>query len=532
VTIAALASPVWAWGILKGGSKGRAQVKVEIDRKAAKTPISPWIYGLGDYRSEGRTEKHFWTLRPRIVRWGGNVAERYNPKNGSWNTGSDWYFMNVSSSVKPLVENMIADNRKHGAATAVTIPMLGWVAKDEKSVSYPTNKFPAQQQVEGKAGNGMDKAGNPLKADPADTSVPFTAEDAREWVKSLKVKLGEGPRFYIVGNEPMLWNSTHRDVHPEPATYEEVASKYIATAKAIREADQDGVIVGPALWGWLATERSAMDAPGPYNGNRKNTDRAAHGDKPFLKWFLEQVVAEETRYGKSLIDAIDVHYYPENQLVRDRGKAATDKARQARIESTRSLWDPSYKDDSWINDRLRFIPRLHDYAAIKPNLGVCIGEYNFYGEHDIGGAIALAEVIGIFARERVACAEYWTYPPERSPTAAAFRLMTNYDGQGSGLGSLLLKNNVEIAEDDSVLTTWEPGTKELKILLINKSVNVTKSFTLPDLGGDAAAGYKVWTLASDRPSEIVESTHDRKTGATVLTRPMSFKLVVIPGVEI
>jgi hypothetical protein len=500
--------------------------------KSGKYQVSPWIYGLGDYRFDKRASGDFWSLNPSLVRWGGNIAERYNPFTGAWNTGSDWFFMNVTSSKRPVVEHMVEDQVKHGSASAVTIPLLGWVSKDTQSVSFPKAKFSQQQRFENNAGNGLDKSGKPISTSPELTSIKFTPDQAREWVKTLKEKMKKGPHFYIIGNEPMLWNSTHRDVHPEPASYDEVATKYIAMAKAVREADPDAIILGPALWGWLAMERSALDLPGPHNGNRRDIDRNAHGGKPFLRWFLDQVVAEERKIGKSLIDAIDVHFYPENSLVRDKSKASTDNARLARIESTRSLWDPDYKDDSWIAERIRLIPRLQEYASVKPNLGVCIGEYNFYGEDDIGGGVALAEVIGIFAREKLACAAYWTYPPKDSPAAAAFRLLTNFDGKGTGLGSVLIRNNIEIGSDDSVLTTWDPSSKQLRMLVINKSAKVSKVFKMPVSSFSKSNKATTFAITADKPSTIIESSMIVQESIEVRTPPMSMSLVVLPGVEI
>ena len=41
---------------------------------------------------------------------------------------------------------------------------------------------------------------------------------------------------YILDNEPNLWSTTHRDVHPDPVTYDELLAKTIAYGTAIREA--------------------------------------------------------------------------------------------------------------------------------------------------------------------------------------------------------------------------------------------------------------------------------------------------------
>ena len=83
----------------------------------------------------------------------------------------------------------------------------------------------------------------------------------------------------------MLWNTTHRDVHPEPATYDELLERTIAYGSAVRQAVPEAVIAGPAEWGWTNYFNSAADvAPG---GNKK--DRKAHGNVPLLPWYLTKL---------------------------------------------------------------------------------------------------------------------------------------------------------------------------------------------------------------------------------------------------
>ena len=53
---------------------------------------------------------------------------------------------------------------------------------------------------------------------------------------------------YILDNEPALWNSTHRDIHPEPSATTSCSIAPFATA-AVRAADPDAIIAGPAGMG-------------------------------------------------------------------------------------------------------------------------------------------------------------------------------------------------------------------------------------------------------------------------------------------
>ena len=93
--------------------------------------------------------------------------------------------------------------------------------------------------------------------------------------------------FYDLDNEPMLWNSTHRDVHPSPTSYDELRDKTWAYAAAIKAADPSAQTLGPVLWGWCAYLYSAVDGCSP------GTDYSSHGNVNFVPWYLQQMQAYE-----------------------------------------------------------------------------------------------------------------------------------------------------------------------------------------------------------------------------------------------
>ena len=99
-----------------------------------------------------------------------------------------------------------------------------------------------------------------------------------------------------------------------------------------------------------------------------------------------------------------------------------------RLRSTRSLWDPTYADESWIADvqdgpYVRLIPRMRDWVnANYPGTKLAVTEYNWGGLESINGALAQADVLGIFGREGLDLATIWGPPstgqPVRSPSAS------------------------------------------------------------------------------------------------------------------
>ena len=507
-----------------------ASVQITFDRETTHS-ISSLIYGIGANIRQDHEADGVYDLNPSFVRFGGNITERFNWKIDAWNIGSDWYFTNSATQKRGYVDRLILEAGQHGAETAVTIPMLGWISKDDHSASFDFGKHPEQTSHDKSAGNGVLPNGKFLSANPGDTSISWTPADVREWVGHLKNKFGKNSHLYYIGNEPMLWHQTHRDVHPEPATYDEVLEKYISVATAVRTADPSAVIMGPALWGWLAMQQSAFDSPGVWSQGKKGEDRKRHGGKPFLAWFIEKVAEAEAKQKQSLIDVMDVHYYPANSLTRDESKASTPTGRKARMDATRSLWDSGYNDDSWIGERIQFLKSLKAIAATKKDLKTCIGEYNFYGEKDQSGGVALAELFGVFAQEQLYCAAYWTYPPKNSPAAAAFRLYRNYDGLGSHTGDLYIKNSVGSTPTLSAFSSFDIARKKLFVVLVNKSLTQSRDVTFKFRSKETSEPLQLIQLVDSSPGQLINRTMPTDNKAIVVP-PLSATLVIASNIKI
>ena len=167
-------------------------------------------------------------------------------------------------------------------------------------------------------------------------------------------------------------------------------------------------------------------------GFRLHPDRLRHGNQPLLPWWLAQVRAREKRDKVRLLDVVDVHYYPQGTNIGVGTRGGIDPATSARrLRAPRSLWDPTYVDESWIGEPIRLVPRLREWVNENaPGLRIQIGEWNMGAEQHITGGLAVAETLGRFAQEDVFAAFYWDYPPADSPAAWAFRAFRNFDGKG------------------------------------------------------------------------------------------------------
>ena len=76
---------------------------------------------------------------------------------------------------------------------------------------------------------------------------------------------------------------------------------------------------------------------------------------------------------------------------------------------TRSLWDPTYTDPSWINAKIDLIPRMHEWVAQNyPGTKISLSEYNLsVSSEPIVNALIQADTLGIFAREGLDLATRW-----------------------------------------------------------------------------------------------------------------------------
>ena len=474
---------------------------LSIDAASGRHPINPDIYGM-NFADEGLAAE----LRLPVRRRGGNSTSRYNWQNDTYNTGSDWYFENIpesNSNIAALPNGSAADrfveqDLRTGTRSILTVPLIGWVAK-QRNNSHPydcgfkVTLYGAQDSVDPwdtNCGNGVHSGVNITGNNPTDTSVAVTPAFVSSWLSHLVGRYGTatngGVAYYNLDNEPMLWNSSHRDIHPNPASYDELRDRTWLYAPAIKTVDPTAQTLGPVLWGWCAYFYSAKDGCGI------GADYRAHNNTPFVPWYLQQMQAYQQQNGTRILDYLDLHYYPQASGVSL--SAAGSAATQAlRLRSTRGLWDPNYTDESWISDTVRLIPRMREWVAGNyPGTKLAITEYNWGGLESINGALAQADVLGIFGREGLDLATLWDPPASTEPGSYAFRIFRNYDGVGHGFGETSIGAASADQEKLAVYAAQRSSDKVLTVVIINKTASSLTStvsltgFPLPP----AAAAYR------------------------------------------
>ena len=176
-----------------------------------------------------------------------------------------------------------------------------------------------------------------------------------------------------------------------------------------------------------------------------------------------------------------------------------------RLRSTRALCGiPTYIDESWINDTIEFIPRMRKAIADHyPGTKLFISEWNFGNDKQINGALAIADVLGIYGREGVDAAPYWRNPEVGSPGWFAFTMHGNYDGKGTRFGGSALP--VESTDDLNigVYAAVDPTSGMLRVMLVNRDREPEHVVSLHVDGFDVAAEATRYTYGSSDLTRIV-----------------------------
>jgi hypothetical protein len=446
------------------GDPGQVDVTFDVHSDQGVHAISPYIYGVNDGSQLAASHA-------TIVRTGGNRLTAFNWENNASNAGSDYMFENDdflcgNSQCQPnndapgaYLKAVVDQASAAGAATLVTVPIVDYVAADKNpggdvrnsGADYLTTRFKQNVAAKGAA-----------FAYPPDTTDAFVYQD--EMAHWLTQTEGSATLRWQLDNEPDLWSATHAEVHPNAVTYAELAQRDVQYATALKAATPNVEVWGPVNYGW-----------GGYTSLQNAPDSQADGD--FLTWWLAQMNAAEQAAGKRLIDGLDLHWYPEatgdGNRITDGGTSPGEVA--AREQAPRSLWDPTYTENSWITQYstmgpIELLPLvMGKIAANYPGTKLSFSEWNYGAGGDISGAIATADVLGIFGAYGVDMAMLWPGSDE-SFTYASFAAYRDYDGQGGAFGDTSVAATTSDVPDSSVYASLSSmDTSRLVIVAINKA---------------------------------------------------------------
>jgi len=553
---------------------------LSIDAGKKTHAINPYIYGMNFYTLNTAAAK---AANITIDRWGGDATSRYNYQKDFTSSASDWYFENQVG--KTGVQDTGAFNAQAqsdlaiGAKTMGTVPVNGWVAKDGTSCSFPTATYPNQQKTapDRACGNGVYPQGvngctsssgcNVTGNDPTLTSTTVDATWTGNWVTYLVSKFGTaangGIAVYDLDNEPSWWDAVHRDVHPQPFTYDEVTENGIAHAKAIKAADPTAEVSGPVLDFWWSYFYSKKDiesgwSSGPcYVPWQNPVDRNAHSGIPLIEYYLQQFKAYETAHNARLLDYLDLHTYfaPDNLAFSTAGDTSVQKER---LNSTRVFWDPTYIDSNFQQPNYfadsnytsnctppsqspQVIPMMRKWVDTDyPGTKLAITEYNWGGQEHINGALAQADILGIFGREGLDIGTLWG-PPDPStqtPGLMAFEAFRNYDGANSAFGDTALLSTSADQGKLSVYGALRTKDNMVTVVVINKTYgDLSSTLSLQNLTPDGPALAFLYSSAHlagivAQPNVTVTPPASGGTTSTLSTTfpAQSITILIIPKV--
>jgi hypothetical protein len=523
------------------GPAARAQnqaVTIAVDVTAGRHRIDPNIYGIAQ-----ATAAQLNDLNVPLNRNGGNNTTRYNWQQNADNRGNDWYFESIADASAVAGERgdtFFSTSRSANAQAMLTVPMIDWVAKvaanRNKLSSFSIAKYGAQSGNDWQwfpdAGNGVLMNGQYLTGnDPNDANVASSSSFQQGWIQHLVGRWGTnangGVRYYILDNEPSIWHSTHRDVHPVGAMMNEIRDKMVDFAGKIKAVDPSALIAGPEEWGWSGYFFSGYDQQyGSLHGWSVLPDRQNHAGADYLPWLLDSIRQSSTTAGRRLLDVFTVHYYPQGGEFSDDTSTAMQLRRN---RSTRSLWDPNYVDETWINDKVMLIPRLRSWVNTNyPGTAVGVTEYNWGAENHINGATTQADILGIFGREALDVAARWTTPDSTTPTYKAMKMYRNYDGNRSTFGDTSVTATVPDPNTLAAFAAQRSTDGALTIMAVNKALSGTMQATINIAHFADQGTAQVWQLTS--ANAITRAPDVAVTASSVaLTLPAQSVTLLVVG---
>jgi hypothetical protein len=240
--------------------------------------------------------------------------------------------------------------------------------------------------------------------------------------------------------------------------------------------------------------------------------------------------AYEQQHGVRILDYLDVHIYPQIDNIFSDSLGNSD-VQAKRLRSTRQLWDPTYIHEGWIGQPVYLIPRMQKWVANDyPGTKLAITEYNWGALGYMNGALAQADLLGIFGREGLDLATLWG-PPEdaNAPGIFAFRMYRNYDGQGSSFGETSLQAASTDQDKLAIYAAQRSQDGTLMLMVINKTEQrLTSHMTLANF--QPAAAVQVFLYSNANLAAIVRAPDQPLTadGFTADFPANSISLLVIP----
>lgn len=470
-----------------------AQNVINANLDFSKTKlINPNIYGYNQDQQNVNDPEN-WAIR----RLGGNRLSVFNWENGASNSGHD----NVTFTNDNRIPSLLAipwnnkdkagevyrffhqENLDAGIGSIITFPIQGWVATDKLGSNLTSPPSVRWDQLVFKKGSAFN-----LNPDLNDGKVYLDESFNFLLQKFGKSTTQNGIKYIALDNEPALWDNTHEYIQPNPPTISEYISKLISAAKVIKTLDPDVKIIIGEFAGINIYDFS----------NAVDWITLKDGYDWFPSFLLDTLKKESDIFGQPLIDYFSFHFYPQHKvdatgefssegIVVRNSKSTQDYIRETRMDFSRSLWDDSYLEPSWLtNSKLngepnKILTRLQkSIDTYFPSTKIMIGEFDFGFDNDISHAIAIADFLGMAGQNNLSIATRWDldYKNGSTYTNTAYQLFRNYDGSDASFGSSVVYSTFDNKGDGSVWASLNNTENELHLIILNKDVDDKLNFNI------------------------------------------------------
>ncbi|HCL04897.1 MAG TPA: beta-mannosidase, partial [Chitinophagaceae bacterium] len=473
-----------------------------INTAQQRKPISPFIYGTNDpYGFAGSK------------RLGGNRLTNYNWENNASNAGRDWYHESDNyvpwqqgvpdqeyDSAGAAIKYFHQRSLQQGAYSLVTLPLAGYVARDKNGAIAESQSAPSNRWTSVEFRKPQELLPFRLRPDLTDNKLYVD-----ELLNYLLHHFGTsststGIRGYSLDNEPGLWFDTHSRLWGHtPVTVKYLMEKSIGLSTLIKEMDPNAEVFGPASWGITEFENLQF-AP--------DWDQEKGNYPTFIDLYLGRMREKHVETGKRLLDVLDVHWYPQgnNNGISPFNNGTDYETNRVRMEMTRSLWDSTYIENTWIgNDPFKvqqflpFIPKMHKHIDnYYPGTKLGITEYAYMGTGHASGGIAQADALGIFGKQGLYFANYWGAVVDF--VKSGFDLYRNYDGKGGKFGSTSVLSNTNDINATSVHASIEGESDSIvHVVALNKSQDSAITVTIQVNSSRQYRSAKVYAFDNGSP---------------------------------
>lgn len=481
--------------------------------------INPGIYGINVLATGKSTYLAADSAMLGSDRMGGNRMTAYNWENNYSSAGSDWQFnsdnwltqnpLPTATGAGGSVASFVERNLGLGRKPIVQLQMAGYVAADGSGPVTADQTAPSSRWKK-----VVFAKGSPFSLAPSTTdSAVYMDEEVNFLVRKFGRADQGGVPYYQLDNEPALWGGTHVRIRPKPLTFGELLDNSEALSKAIKAVDPSTKVIGFESFGAMEMFKCVSGTPNSIPTCSDWNTYAAKYDWAVAA-FLGEMKARSAIAGKRLVDVLGIHWYPEDMGDSriNNGSLAnggTAKDIEARLQAPRGLWDTTYLENSWIPGAMTGGKPVHILARTLrsidtawPGTRLALTEYGYGGENHWSGALAQADVLGVFGKLDLETANlHGTFSGH---VEAAFRLYRNFDGKGNAFGDTYVAvDNPEPAVYSTYASLDSKNPKLLHVVAINKSASA-QSVTI-SLNGKAwqsavAYGFSTDTVVSPLPA--------------------------------